>query len=231
MHFRHSDDIWREYPQLVPAVLFATGISADCVVADRIEPLLEAARTRVREANEGELPEVQAWRRVFSKMGLKPTQYRCASESLLRRLRREGTLPSGHPLVDLCNAFSMAYAVPVAVFDVEKIVDFIEVRHAVGDEIFRTFGGEEEQPPAAEVVFVDAANLAHARRWTHRQSGWSAVSGDTTSVLIVAEGVHESAAADVPRLLARLAEELAAVWPTNPVTATLTAASPSFVFH
>lgn len=230
MKFRHSDDVWREYPQLVPAVLFANGISADPVVGERIEPLLDAARTRVREANEGELPEVQAWRRVFSKMGLKPTQYRCASESLLRRLRREGTLPSVHPLVDLCNAFSMAYAVPVAVFDVEKIVDFIEVRHAAGNEIFRTFGGEEEHPSAGEVVFVDAANLAHARRWTHRQSGWSAVSGETASVLIVAEGVHESAASDVPRLLAALSSELSVVWPARPLTATLTAASPAFVF-
>jgi DNA/RNA-binding domain of Phe-tRNA-synthetase-like protein len=37
-------------------------------------------------------------------MGLKPTQYRCAPEALLRRLRKEGTLPPLHPLVDLCNA-------------------------------------------------------------------------------------------------------------------------------
>ena len=50
-------------------------------------------------------------------MGLKPTQYRCASESLLRRFRKEGSLPRLHPLVDLCNAVSMAYAIPVAVLD------------------------------------------------------------------------------------------------------------------
>src|SRR5215471_7162093 len=35
---------------------------------------------------ESELPEVQAWRRIFSRMGLKPTQYGCGSESLLRRI-------------------------------------------------------------------------------------------------------------------------------------------------
>ena len=54
-------------------------------------------------------------------MGLKPTQYRCAAESLLRRFRKEGSLPRLHPLVDLCNAVSLAFAVPVAVLDAGRI--------------------------------------------------------------------------------------------------------------
>lgn len=77
-----------------------------------------AARQRLADAGpESELPEIQAWRRGFARMGLKPTQYRCASESLLRRLRKEGTMPRIHPMIDLCNAISMAFAVPVAVLD------------------------------------------------------------------------------------------------------------------
>jgi DNA/RNA-binding domain of Phe-tRNA-synthetase-like protein len=39
---------------------------------------------------------------------MKPTQYRCASEALLRRFRKEGALPRIHPLRDLCNAVSLA---------------------------------------------------------------------------------------------------------------------------
>lgn len=66
---------------------------------------------------ESEFGQIQAWRRAFSQMGLKPTQYRCAAEALLRRLRKEHSLPRLHPLVDLCNAASAAYAIPVAVFD------------------------------------------------------------------------------------------------------------------
>src|SRR5207237_5536508 len=57
------------------------------------------ARERLSAAGtESELPEIQAWRRTFSALGLKPTQYRCASESLLRRFRKEGSLPAIHPL-------------------------------------------------------------------------------------------------------------------------------------
>ncbi|MGE5287344.1 MAG: phenylalanine--tRNA ligase beta subunit-related protein [Micromonosporaceae bacterium] len=54
-------------------------------------------------------------------------QYRCASESLLRRFRKEGALPQLHPLVDVCNAVSLAFAIPVAVFDVSKITGHLSI--------------------------------------------------------------------------------------------------------
>jgi hypothetical protein len=72
-------------------------------------------------------------------MGLKPTQYRSASESLLRRFRKESSLPPIHPLVDLCNAVSLAFAIPVAVFDVAKVAEHLDVRYATGSEIYETF--------------------------------------------------------------------------------------------
>jgi DNA/RNA-binding domain of Phe-tRNA-synthetase-like protein len=67
-------------------------------------------------------------------MGLRPTQYRSASEALLRRFRKERSQPRIDPLIDLCNALSMAFAIPVAVFDVSKITDYLEVRYAEGTE-------------------------------------------------------------------------------------------------
>jgi DNA/RNA-binding domain of Phe-tRNA-synthetase-like protein len=36
---------------------------------------------------------------------------------LLRRFRKDGSLPSIHPLVDVCNAVSLVYAIPLAMAD------------------------------------------------------------------------------------------------------------------
>jgi DNA/RNA-binding domain of Phe-tRNA-synthetase-like protein len=88
MDFRHADEIWRDFPELVPGVLYADGIRPDESVDDRVAAFCATAESRLATASEGELPEIQAWRRGFSKMGLKPTQYRCASEALLRRFRK-----------------------------------------------------------------------------------------------------------------------------------------------
>ncbi|MGW0195375.1 B3/B4 domain-containing protein [Nonomuraea sp. NPDC003201] len=230
MRFQHSSDIWRDFPELVPGVLVASGVSADVSVDDQLLELGELAATRLETSSEGELPEIQAWRRAFSKMGLKPTQYRCASESLLRRFRKEGALPRLHPLIDLCNAVSIAYAIPVAVFDVSKISQYVEVRYAAGDETYLTFSGETEHPPPGEVIFADAEGRAHARRWTNRQSGLSAVRDTTTDVLIVAEALHDTAGKDVDSLLATLTDELSAVWPVTPESAILGPSEPRFEF-
>lgn len=230
MYFQHAPDIWRDYPELVPGALYVGGISPGVSVSARLAPFTAIAAARLSGATEGELPEIQAWRRAFARMGLKPTQYRCAAESLLRRFRKEGALPAIHPLIDLCNALSLAFAVPVAVFDAARIAEYVEVRYASGDERYDTFSGEVEHPDVHEVIFADAAGRAHARRWTHRQSGYSAVRETTASVLIIAEALHGAAATDVPRLLDALAGEISAIWSLTPRTAILSPTAPRFTF-
>ncbi len=209
MHFSYSPDLARRYPSLVTAFAFVDKISPDST-ADVIESCVAKALARLDEQPEAEFAAIKAWRATFSSMGLKPTQYRCASESLLRRLRKERSLPTINPLVDLCNAASVAYAVPVAVFDTARFSGYLEVRHADGSESYLAFNGEVETPAEGEVVFVDAENAAHARRWTHRQSRQSAVSADTRSALIVIEGLHDTAEADVTAARDLVADTLSA---------------------
>ncbi len=230
MYFQHSSEIWRDFPELVPGVLFAEGIHADVSVGSQIARFNAVASERLATGPESELPEIQAWRRAFSRMGLKPTQYRCASEALLRRFRKDGALPQLHPLVDLCNAISLAFGVPVAALDVSQIAGYIEVRYATGDERYQAFSGEMEHPDAGEVIFADAIGQAHARRWTNRQSALSAVRDSTASVLIVAEAMHAAAPTDVERLVATIADELEKAWSIRTEAHVASKSSPTFEF-
>ena len=231
MDFQHSEEIWRDFPELVPGVVFADGIKHDVPAGDRVARFTDIARSRLDAATESELPEIRAWRHAFTRMGLKPTQYRCASESLLRRLRKDGALPPVHPLVDICNAASAAFAIPVAVFDVSRVTGRLEVRYAVGDEQYLAFSGQVERPSPGEVIFADQAGQVHARRWTNRQSGLSAVQASTTAVLIVAEAMHDTASSDLPELIAAITEELHAVWSITLAAAVLSQSAPRFAFQ
>ena len=228
MHLQHAAEVRARFPGLVAGVVAADGVGADADVGALVEEHLATARARLDGHPESDLPEIRAWRRAFAAMGLKPTQYRCASEALLRRLRREGTLPRLHPLVDLCNAVSAAYAVPVAALDLDRVDGDLEVRPATGTEQYLSFAGEEEHPEPGEVVFVDRAHRAHARRWTNRQSAASAVRADTRTVLVVAEALHDTAGRDVAALVGTLARQISETWPTRPVAAVLTATEPRF---
>ncbi|RFB91821.1 hypothetical protein B5K08_16145 [Rhizobium leguminosarum bv. trifolii] len=230
MQFRHADAIWQAFPELRAGAFHVDAIHPDAAVETAIAHFSAIAEARLAAAQESEFPEIQAWRRGFSRMGLKPTQYRSASEALLRRFRQDHGLPRLHPLVDLCNAISLAFAIPIAIFDTEKIIGGLEVRQAKGQETYLTFGGEIEHPDPDEVIFADGAERAHARRWTNRQSGLSAVRPTTRSALIVAEALHVSAGEDIGRLIETLADALGAHWPATPKTAMLSFGSPRFEF-
>ena len=226
MYFRHSAQMWQQFPQLVPGLLVVNGITPNVDVKARLTPLYQRAREQLQEQAESQMPQVAAWRRAYSQMGLKPTKYRSAAEALLRRFKREDDIPQLHPLVDLCNAVSLAYALPVAVFDLQHVDTFLEVRHATGTEEYLAFNGQIENPAPQEVIFADAANHVHARRWTFRQSRQSTITPQTSFALIVSEGLHETAVTDVSNLITELAENIAAVWSKPRQQAILTANSP-----
>jgi DNA/RNA-binding domain of Phe-tRNA-synthetase-like protein len=227
MRFQHSEAIWRDFPLLAAGAVVVQGETSDRDVTRQSQRFLDRADARLRRSSESELPEIQAWRRAFAQMGLKPTQYRCASEALLRRYRKDKALPHIHPLVDLCNAVSVAYAIPIAVFDLDRVEGNLEVRYADGAELYLAFSGETEHPAPGEVVFADAASQAHARRWTNRQSALSAVRPDSARALIVAEALHDNAVADVAALLDELQHVLTVVRAEPDRVASLSSDQPS----
>lgn len=195
--FAYAPQIARMFPSLVTALAVFEGPAAAAHIAPTVARLERQARDRLAWGSEAEIPAIRAWRAAFAAMGLKPTQYRCAAEALLRRLRKTGALPRVSALVDLGNAVSAAYAVPVASFDLDRISGALTVGPATGRESYLTFGGEIEHPAPGEIIFADGAATAHARRWTNRQSATSAVSPHTRRALVVIEALHPGAEVDV----------------------------------
>ena len=230
MYFRHDPKIWQEFPQLVAGALVVDNIRPGLNVEDLIQPWYQRARERLSRGPESQMPEVAAWRRAYTQMGLKPTKYRSAAEALLRRFKREDDLPRLHSLVDFCNAVSLAFALPVAVFDLSQVAGYLVVRKAQGDEEYLAFSGEIETPPPGEVIFADAANQVHARRWTFRQSRRSTISSETKRVLIVSEGLHETANKDVCVLIDALTTGITALWSTPAHEVILTEDNPKLEF-
>ena len=201
--FGYSDEILERFPTTRGGVVHATGLVNSVMHPDlssAYQTEQQVVGDRIGDTPLSEIPSLAAWRRTFSAFGVKPTQYRNAAESLLRRLTKQGTIPSINPLVDLANLVSIRYALPVAVFDQRMVTGTTEVRFAVGDEHFTDLGGETpSHPEPGEVVFVDDAGLVSARRWCWRQSDQSAARAGTLEALITVEGHHPDAEQDVTR--------------------------------
>jgi len=171
----------------------------------------QAVLRRIGDTPLSDLPTLAAWRRAFSAFGVKPTQYRSAAEALLRRLTKQGDIPSLNLLVDLGNLVSIRYALPIAVLDRRAATGTITVCFAQGDESFTDLGTTEvARPDPGEVIFVDDTRLVCARRWCWRQSEQSGAREDTTAALITIEGHHATAEQDVTAAMADLKALLAA---------------------
>jgi hypothetical protein len=97
MLFSHSPQLLDQFPQLAVTALSVTGITAAPDVADTTRPFLERATARLVQRPESEFPRSPVATRIQPD-GPETHPIPVASEALLRRFRKDGLLPSIHPL-------------------------------------------------------------------------------------------------------------------------------------
>jgi DNA/RNA-binding domain of Phe-tRNA-synthetase-like protein len=203
--FSYDHEVIERFPDVVGGVIHADGVSnrpAPTKLTAAFVAEQQAVRERIGETPLSELPTLAAWRGVFRGFGVNPTKYRSAAEALLRRLTKQGDVPSITTLVDLANLVSIRYALPVAVFDQRAVNGGTVVQLAHGGERWADLGASRtEHPEQGEVIFADVDEQVSARRWCWRQSRASAAGEDTTEILVTIEGHHAAAPDDIDRAL------------------------------
>lgn len=195
--FTYTAPITTAFPSIVGGVLIGT--TDKTTPSARLDALYlqeqQQVKQRIGDTPLSELASVSAWRSAFRTFNVEPTKYRAASEALLRRLTKKGSIPPVNVLVDIGNLVSIRYGLPVALFDVRNLGgDGVSVQFASGQEAFWPLGAEVcENPEPGEVIFADSARNVYARRWCWRQSRDSAASENTTQVIVTIEAHHEGA--------------------------------------
>lgn len=231
--FAYDPEIAARFPSVAGGVIHAVGVSngpSPAELAEAFRAEQEHVRARIGDTPLSELPTLAAWRRAFRAFGVDPTAYRSAAEALLRRLTKQGSIPSINALVDIGNLVAIRYGLPVAMFDQRTVTGGTTVRFAAGTERFTDLGsGETEAPEAGEVIFIDDARLVSARRWCWRQSAESASRPDTSEVLVTVEGHHDDAGQDVAAAVADIETLLRSyARPQAATSGMVTARSPGF---
>lgn len=210
-YFQYEPAVLARFPTTRGAVVCATQIEngpASEALSDLYTETQETVKREVGDTPLSDLEELSAWRRTFSGFGVKPTQYRNAAESLLRRLTKQGDIPPINRLVDIANLVSITHRLPVAVFDQESVSGGTTVRFASGTESFTDLGSKDvSHPDEGEVIFADESGVVSARRWCWRQSEQSAAGPNINTALVTIEGQHEGAETAV----AAAAEQLASL--------------------
>lgn len=131
---------------------------------------------------------LQAWREAFRGFGAKAKKTPCSAEALRRRAVRDG-LPAINAVVDLYNAVSVRFAVPVGGENLAAYRGSPRLCRAEGSEPFplaRDDPDQVEHPAPGEVIWRDDLGVT-CRRWNWRQGPRTRLETGSTEMWFVLE--------------------------------------------
>ena len=134
-----------------------------------------------------------AWAETFRRFGAKPQRTPCSAEALRKRVLRDGSLPSIDPVVDLYNAISVQFAIPVGGENLAAYVGTPRLTIAEGSETFDTMkdgAPVHEFPDAGEVIWRDDLGVT-CRRWNWRQGVRTRLDAEAQRMWFILESLPE----------------------------------------
>ncbi len=236
--FIAEDSFWKLFPHA----------SIGVAVAERMKPTDEVAAEDVAEiaallARANVLAErhltsdvisenasVKAWRQAYRAFKTKKGA-RCSIENLLKRVLKGNPVGSIAPAVDIYNAVSLKYALPVGGEDIESFAGDLRLGVTAGGDPFVPLGQDEHEDPTlpGELCYRDDAG-AVCRCMNWRDGARTALTDASRNAFLVIECVEPERAADcraaIDELAALIARYLGA---TIKVTALVTADEPEVV--
>lgn len=164
---------------------------------------------------------LDAWHDTYRGFGAKPKRTPCSVEALCKRALRDGGLRPANAIVDLYNAISLRYAIPVGGEDIAAYAGAPTLRRATGGEPFDTMAEGApvtEHPEAGEGIWCDAAGVT-CRRWNWRQGRRTQLTEASRAMWFVLERLDPMPIAALTEAGQALARGLLALAPGAGVTA------------
>lgn len=136
--------------------------------------------------------ELAPYREAFASMGINPNKFMSSIEALLTRIAKKKGMPHINPIVDLGNAISLKYYLPVGAHDLRTMDGEFCVRTATEEDTFLPFSAEEREKVDLDEVVYATSNRVRTRRWIWRQSEEGKILEDTSEVLFIIDGFTEN---------------------------------------
>lgn len=176
------------------------------ILSDEVNNVFE----KYKDLKVKEQPEIELYREAFRKLNINPNKYMCSIEALISRTVKSKFVPNINPLVDLGNAMSLKYVIPLGIHDIDKIEGDIELREATSNDKFIPFGSTEyDNPEVGEIIYVSNSDV-RTRRWTWRQGENGKIDETVKNAFIPMDGFVENKESiiNLQKEFAKILEEL-----------------------
>jgi tyrosyl-tRNA synthetase len=217
MRFRVHDEVFEQFPNVCIGLVAAWGVD-NAGSSPVIDALLRKAEQDVHTAliEDSTLAERSfgPWRSAFTALGINPSRFKGSVEALANRALKGSRVPSLSPAVNLANAASLRFLVPLGSHDLDCLRGDLMVGPAPAGFLFTPLGQEEaDEVDEGEFVYRDDHEV-RTRRWIWRQNDHSKVTPASRNILFPIDGWvgdNDHAVVAAQALLVRyLREELGA---------------------
>lgn len=215
MKFTISTEVFEALPTACFGVVAVCGID-NTKAYPEVEALLNEAiatsEAMYKDTKVKEAATILPYREAFRSLGINPNKFMCSIEALLTRISKGKGFPHISPIVDLGNAVSLKYSLPIGAHDMKTVPDTLAVRAAIEGDTFIPFGDTNtEAPDVGEVVYV-SGNEVRTRRWTWRQSEIGKITENTSDLLFPIDGFSDFNLEAVMSARSELAEKLVSIF-------------------
>jgi len=163
-----------------------------------------------------------SWAETYQRFGAKPNRTPCSAQALRKRVLKDGRLPAINPVVDLYNAVSLRYAIPVGGENADAYAGRPLLTIADGTEPFDTvMNGEAvvENPEPGEVIWRDEVGVT-CRRWNWRQGVRTRLENASGRMWFVLESLETMSEESLLGATSMLVEGLKTLMPGSVISST-----------
>lgn len=195
MKFIVNKDFFEKVPNAYFGVVIIKGFDnkqENKKITDLLSTEMNNALKELKDVKVKEESYIIPYREAFKAIDLNPNKFMSSIEALLTRISKGKDLPNINPIVDLGNALSVKYKLPIGIHDIDNFDGNIELRKGKETDTFIPFGGGEiEHPEENEYVYV-SGNEIKTRKWTWRQGEKSKITEKSTNLFIPIDGFDEN---------------------------------------
>jgi len=195
MKFRICDEVFKKLEGVCFGIVIARGIdnsTRNQAIGDMLDGAVKSAKEKFNGVKVKEHPQITPYREAFLKLGFNPNKFLSSIEALTSRIAKGGELPKINNIVDLVNAISLKYILPMGAHDIDKFQDDIEVRFSREGDIFVPFGSSEaENVEQGELIYVSGSRVK-TRKWIWRQSEEGKITEESKNIFFPIDGFKGS---------------------------------------
>lgn len=195
MDFYVTEDVFRKMPRVCFGLVSVKGVDNRReygFIDELLDGCIESCRRHFEGKTVKQEPELAPYRRAFLDLGINPNKYMSSIEALLTRIAKKKGMPHINPIVDLGNAISLKYYLPVGAHDLETMDGEFCVRCSGPGDTFLPFGAREREPVEPGEVVYATGNKVRTRRWIWRQSEEGKIGPGTADLLFILDGFEEN---------------------------------------